>query len=67
MVDLFTSDNSFFFIIIFPTLIDDPNKFEVKRMIDKFSGKWNVSASMLFFFLHFSFISWKPSLKWTPF
>ena len=33
MADLFTSDNSFFFLIIFPALIDDPSSFEIKRMI----------------------------------
>ena len=69
MADLFTSDNSFFFLIIFPALIDDPSSFEIKRMIrlvvsGMFLIPYSFFSSFQFHFLE-TLYKMDTFLKWT--
>ena len=59
----------FFFNFIFPALIDNPNNFEIVRLVRLVvSGMFlHPSSPSLVFFPHFDIIPSKPSQKWTPF
>ena len=65
-VDILASDN-----FIFPALIDNPNNFEIVRLIRLVVSEMLLlpsSASLIFFFLlHFDLTSSKPSVNWTSF